>query len=171
MFIRDARSRSLLSIEQRDFFYKVVPYGRLIQDWTISKAEFMDIPTYAGVKASLIIADILLESGFGTHPLSREQYNNKYSNNLALIKADKYWKGKFHTYGRIKYRAYKDWYDFAANYSDYFVFSGKFLKVFQEVDTGNQLYYISLTKRNEKVYNEEITKLIYNLNLEEFNIV
>lgn len=115
----------LLTMEQQDFFMKVIPLGVLIQDWTHGKSQFRGkVYSPAGILAPIVIADILHKSNIGSHPISHPEYKGKYANNLVLLESGKLWGGKSHNHDGKTYRAYKTWRDFAVDFSDYIAFSG-----------------------------------------------
>ena len=162
-------NRGKLKPEQQEFLLKIVPLARLIAEWTQAKAEFLGIPNARGFKTSFILGDILYFSQFGEHPVSLEQFNNRYANNLGLIQADRYWRGKTHLFRGILYRAYQDWRSFAVDYSDYYCFSRRFDKILSSSNLLEQIELMSLTKINPLDYNTEVIITITSLGLEEFD--
>ncbi len=169
MLIKSLYGREELTEQEFQFLYKIVPLARLVQSWTKLKADFAGVRSPAGVYASLLAAEMLLQSDYGRHPLAQDSYNRKYSNNLALIPAHKYWKGKGHEFEGVKYRAYKDWRDFAVDYSDFLSFSNEYVQVLKAPLLLEQVDKFSLTKPNPIEYNREVISIITLLGLEEFD--
>jgi len=163
-------NRSNLTSDQKDFFKNLVPLAGLIQEWSKTKAEFLNIRTPGGIKASLVMAEIIVESDCGNHPLSQPKYGNRYSNNLSLIRSDKYWTGKTQTYedGNI-YRAYPDWRAFAVDYTDYLCFNSQYRDLLNSYSLLDQINVLSIEKINSSAYNSILISTINSLGLEEFD--
>jgi flagellum-specific peptidoglycan hydrolase FlgJ len=163
-------NREKLSKSQQEFFLKLVPISRKVQEWTYHKSSFLNVPCPKGILASVTIADVLYKSSWGSHPISQAEYLNKYSNNINLIEAGEHWKGKVHTYEERKYRAYKDWRDWGIDQSDYYVFSRAYdLALFSSTES-TQIRAISVTNRDYSSYYNKVLDLIKEYNLSEFNI-
>lgn len=162
--------RQDLTYEQKDFLYKVIPLARLIQEWTRSKAHFMRLASPCGLKASLTIAEIIIASEWGNHPVAQPVYERKYSNNLMLLEAGEHWKGKTHKHKNTKYRAYKNWSEFAVDYSDHKVFTREHDATLLATKVIDQINLTSLTKGTTIEYNKEIITIINSLGLLEFDV-
>lgn len=162
--------RQDLTLDQKDFLYKVIPLARLIQEWTRSKAHFIRLGSQGGLKASVTIAEIISVSNWGTHPIAQPNYERKYSNNLILLEAGEQWKGKTHSHSGRKYRAYKNWSEFAVDYSDHKVFTREFDSILLASQPIDQIKLISLTKASTIDYNKEIITIINSLGLLEFDV-
>lgn len=152
-----------------DFFSKVVPLGMLISEWTVGKAEFLRVKSPRGMFASLIIAEIFVNSFAGQHPISKDEFNKKFSNNLSLIEVDKYWKGKSHNYGPKSFKAYREWSDFALDYSDIVCVDTRYRALLQTDSLEQQIQELSLTNAIDPLYNEKLKKVINSLGLEDFD--
>jgi hypothetical protein len=164
-------NREKLTKPQQDFLVKVVPLARKIQEWTLFKSSFLNIKCPEGILASITIADIILSSEWGTHPIARPEFNNKYSNNLCLNKAGESWKGKFHIYKDQKYRAYKDWRDFGINLSDDYCFSRDYDHVLGYSREEDQINALSVLKADHKQYAKVISLIVEYYFLSEFNVI
>lgn len=162
-------SRGQLTVEEQEFFAKLVPLAQLIQHWTYVKADFRGVPSRQGALTSLIVAEILIASDFGRHPVAQSELNSKYSNNLVLLPAGGYWKGKIQLYGGQQYRAYKTWRNFAEDYSDYLCFSKEHDNLLISTSFVAQSACLALTKPSPIVYNRSIIQTINRLGLEEFD--
>lgn len=174
MFINlDVSNRKVLTNPQAEFLVKAVPLARWLQNQTLVKADFKGIYSPKGFNASLILADLIHQSNWGEHPLAQKKYRNdgetKYANNLSLLEITPYWKGISLNYGGILYRGYRNWLDFAINYSDLLIFSGQYTDVLRTPDLKLQTKLLSLTKPNSQAYNDDIVKLIHHFNLREFD--
>lgn len=167
--IKFSGNRESLNIDQRNFLAKLIPTIQLIQIWSMDKADFENIKTEVGVLPSIVLIDILLASNWGNHPISREEYNKKYSNNLTLMESNAYWFGKKHKYDDKEYKAYKDWGAFCVDYTDYIAFSGLFDKLLRTKDQEGQLVQLALTKEDPKVYQARGETLIDFYSLGEFD--
>lgn len=150
----------LLLKTQLDYLIKVRHISLLIQEWVIGKCEFRGFFTFEGIYPELIMGEIILQSNWGQHPITQEYYYGRYSNNLALLKADKNWKGKVNIYKDDEFRAYKDWGSFAANFSDEIAFSEEYDDILASKKLSQQIKLFSLTKSDPLCYNEEINKII-----------
>lgn len=157
-----------------DYLEKLIPLSRLISDWTRMKAEFIYLDSPGGIDSTIILAEILIRSEWGDHPVSREFVQGektKYSNNLSLLECGEHWRGKSNLYEGISYRAYKDWKVFAVDYSDHLTFSRGYDEVLQETDFLDQIRLFSLTKEDPEYYNrlmlETITKVQQNVKRKE----
>lgn len=153
-----------------EYLEKLGPLSRLISDWTKMKAEFIGLESPGGIDSTIILGEILIQSEWGEHPVSREFLQGektKYSNNLALLECGDYWKGKYNIFEGVKYRAYKDWKVFAVDFSDHLTFSRGFDEVLGESDFLEQVRLFSLTKPDPEHYNssmlETITKVQENV--------
>jgi flagellum-specific peptidoglycan hydrolase FlgJ len=150
--------RSNLVKSQRDFLSKLIPLCRLISEWTYSKSEFIGVRSPRGVSTSLLLAEILLKSDWGTHPISQMDFFNKYSNNLSLELADDDWKGKSHTFREVKYKAYRDWESYGVSRSDEFVFNEKYRELIKKARLLEQVKELSK-------FNEHPEKMCANIEL------
>jgi flagellum-specific peptidoglycan hydrolase FlgJ len=156
--------------DKTDFIKKIVPWARLINEWTIYKADFALINSPRGIFTSLVLADIILMSEWGTHPVSRSEYQNGYSNNLSLLKSNEYWDGKKRTYNNIEYKAFKDWESYAIEASDYLTFSRQFDDLLREKSLNNQIELYSKFKEYPESYCDNIELLIRFYSLTKYDI-
>ncbi len=161
-------NRNKLTDHQKEAFKMLVPLSITISDWIESKCRFLSKETSL-VPASLILADLIYESAFLIHPLSKPVFMGKYSNNLSLILRDESWQGKINIYEDRKYKSYRDWLHFASDYSDIITFSPKYADVLKSYSISQQIDILSLKKPNSVVYNKEIRILIDHYNLGEFD--
>jgi len=163
-------NRSSLTDSQKEFFRNLVPLASLIQDWSQSKAQFLNIDSPVGIFPSLVMADIITASDCGEHPISKAKYGSRYSNNLSLLKSDKYWSGKSHTYSDgVVYRSYSDWRAFAVDYTDYLCFNSQYRDLLLSKNLLDQINIKSLEKINSSSYNSILISTIKSLGLEEFD--
>jgi len=162
-------NRNSLTLEQQIFLCKIIPLAQLIQDWIINKAQFAKKPSKFGLFPSLVISEIIIQSQWGEHVLSKEEYNNRYSNNLCLLESDKFWIGKKHKYQDKVFRAYKDWGNFATDFTDYVVFSGLFDDILKSNNLEDQLIWWGRTKQDSSSYSGNMELLISFFNLKEFD--
>lgn len=124
--------------EQIDFFMKLLPFAVKTQEWTANKAEFMGVPS-PGIHVCITLADLILTSEWGTHPLSKPTYIGRYSNNLGLVEQGKWWGGKTHLFQDKRYRAYKDWNDFILDLTDEYTFTRQYDNVLEALSIEGQL--------------------------------
>lgn len=150
-------NRKGLSEEQRDFLIKASSLAKTISNWIDQKAIFLKIPNPTKIDSSIILAEMIIESQWGTHPLAQPFYNKKYSNNLTLIPADKYWQGKSHKYNGVSYRSYQDWITFATDYSDRIVFSDKYKHILR---SDNPLLMLSSWKEDPVFFAAKAAALV-----------
>lgn len=102
--------------EQRDFLSRLVSFARFIQQTTYDKCRATRIETEMGICASLVMADIVVKSDWGTHEIAKKE------NNLCLLPKADYWKGKCAESGGVSYRTYSSWLDFSVDLSDELTF-------------------------------------------------
>lgn len=150
-------NRKGLSLEQKDFLLKANSLAGTISEWTNEKAIFLRLPNLYRLSPAVILADILIESQWGTHPLSQPLFNKKYANNLSLLAADKVWEGKIQDYNGKSYRAYQDWAHFATDYSDILVFSERYKPILR---TENQLQVLASGKEDPILFAAKASALI-----------
>ena len=155
--------------EEKAFFKRLVPLSYIVSEWTMLKAQFLNLPSQRGVLPSIILSDILLMSDYGKHPISKDDCNNKYSHNLALLKVDARWKGKVNIFEEESYRAYKNWRYFGEDYSDYLTFSRKFDNLLISNNFIDQAAHLSFDKPSSSCYHKEMIKVYNLLGLEDFD--
>lgn len=153
----------LLTDSKKEYLVKVKHFSLLIQQWVIDKADFRNITSDFGIFPELIMAEVMIQSDWGDHPLSQDTYTGRYSNNLLILKADKSWCGKKNKYKDEEYKAYKTWSSFAVDASDHFVFSGMYDDVILSRNLTQQISIFSLGKPDPLCYNEEVNKLIFSI--------
>lgn len=164
MFININRyKRASLKPEQKEFLHVLVPFGRMVQEQVRTKCRLANINTKLGICASLIIADSIIKSEWGQHKLAK-----KY-NNLSLLIADDLWYGKVRDQDGIKYRTYECWFDYAADLSDLYVFSGDYLSLLVSKNLDDQIDSVVELNEQIKDYRSKIEELIEDLGLWEFD--
>lgn len=153
-------NRASLTSEQRDFLIKVVPLSQLIQQWVHGKCVFTRKSTQVGIHAPLVAADLIIQSDWGTHAIAQPELRGKYSNNLGLLQVNDYWHGKSNTHRGIIYRAYKNWRDFACDYSDDLIFNEANESLFSATGIAAQAEQLSNLRTDPKSYNGKLMALI-----------
>lgn len=162
--------RSKLTEAQQSFLCRLAPAGQLIQDHTLIKSNFMRVPSPAGILASVVIADILIVSQWGTHPVSKKRYLNKAANNLSLLKTSEFWLKHTVSYEKEEYRCYNDWGEYCRDVSDYYVYSGKYGGILGCRDQRQQIDKFSYTREEQAKHKDQMLILIRDLGLDEFDI-
>lgn len=120
MFLDPKRyKRSDLTQDQMEFLVRLMPFGRLIQKMTWEKCGITRVPSVSGLCSSLIMADIILKSDWGTHRAARKE------NNLSLLEKTEYWKGRATEIDGVTYRSYSSWLDFSIDVTDEMTFYEK----------------------------------------------
>lgn len=142
----------------------LVPFSRMVQEYTKTKCQLAGIDTAWGICASTVAADAIIKSNWNTHKISK-----KY-NNLNLLEADQYWYGKSKEFEGTNYRIYECWFDYAADLSDYYVFSGIFCKVLECYTWDNHLNLLKNINCNSTTYYGRMDELIGDLGLWEFDL-
>jgi len=147
-FFPDPNSPALRSLtdEQRFFFVRIIPLAQRIQQQIIAKCEdhgtYDGSNRYIGIYASIIAADILVNSNFGEHPLSKEKFSSRANgNNLNLSLSNHWWE---HDHDSIlldgqKYKCYADLHEFGNNQSDEYVYSEEFYDILLTADHAEQV--------------------------------
>jgi hypothetical protein len=152
------------------FLEKVVPWMRLCQEYTKGKAEFLGrYRTEAGILSSVLLADCLIVTREGEHPLSKEEYRGRYANNLFLLEAPEKWSGKVQKLEGKRYRSYKTYHDLVTDYSDLLVFSGLYDDVLT-CPLQEQLEKYCEVKLYGRGYYEQMRKVIEVLDLGSINV-
>jgi uncharacterized FlgJ-related protein len=121
MFVDKKRyKRTELTADQWEFLQRLMPFGRLIQKMSLEKCEMSRIVSPNGMCASIIMADIVAKSAWGTHPVAAKD------NNLSLLLKSDNWRGKTVTYtdaaGVCSYRSYLSWLDYSIDLTDEMTF-------------------------------------------------
>lgn len=154
-----------LSREEKDYVNKVTPICSTISRWT--KEKFIFVKRKANyLHPVVVLAHILVESQWGTHPLSQQFYNKKYTNNLALLEVDDLWQGKIIKYNDKSYKTYQSWIHFATDYSDAMVFAGDISSILTESSIAGQVDTLAALKENPQIYKAKIESLIEVHNLQ-----
>jgi flagellum-specific peptidoglycan hydrolase FlgJ len=144
-------------MSEQEFIDKIASHAQTISDWTLKKALFFKKPIKNTIKPSLVLADIIIESNWGTHPIAQEFYNKKYSNNLSLIVADENWVGRVQKYAKVEYKSYKDWMTYTMDYSDSLIFSAKMNPI---IHTDDQIKVLAATKSDPTIFAAKAEALI-----------
>jgi len=156
--------RSALSQAQKEFLEKITPVGRHIQKQLYSGTRVIK-PIYSprGIHASIIIAEILVSSDWGTHPAISV-------NNLALLIAGPYWKGKTVEFDRVKYKSFSDWHEYTINYTDTVIFTVLYEDVLRCLYHSNQIHLLEFIRTEIPDYYEQIYDTIEKYELKEFDL-
>lgn len=160
-------NRCNLSEDQKNALIILAPLSLLISDWIIAKCRFLQKP--GKIYRSIILADLLIESEFMTHPISKEFIGTKCSNNITRIKADNEWRGRVLEYEKEGFRSYRDSSHFASDYTDIICFTDKYDEVLTETRHRQQLSKFSTFKPNPKLYNSKSETIIEFYGLGEFD--
>lgn len=161
-------SRASLSLEHREFLLRVVPLAGFVQQQTYNKALVTNKQTHSGVLASVLAAHLIHKSNFGDHSLAQISYNGAAANNLAMLKAHKYWHKITIEHEGTKYRGYKNWREFGIDFSDTLAFQNGFEDLLACKDAIDQIEALSEREKN-LTYIDTIQKLIRDLGLKEFD--
>lgn len=156
--------RNELTVSQKEFLHVLVPFARLVQEYTITKCNLAGINSKQGINAAIIAAEAIIKSDWNTHKIAK-----KY-NNLLLIEADDFWYGKDKELEGKFYRTYDSWLELAIDCSDYFVFSDRYKEVLLSKNLDDQIDNFSKLDLNPTAYCSKIEELLRNLGLWEFNI-
>lgn len=118
------RGQAILDIRHKDYLFKAISFSHFLYDQTLGKLNF-----FYGLKVPLssnhILAEILIKSEFGDHPLAQETYplkTNRWANNLTLLELDESWAGKFLKYEDKFYKSFKNWDEYSVHLTDTLVF-------------------------------------------------
>lgn len=162
-------SRNALSRANKEFLAKAIPWSGTISKWVGEKALLLKLPVQYQMYPCVALADILIESNWGTHPLSLESYERKYSNNLTLLKVDSQWDGKSHQWEGNSYKAFKDWVHFCANYSDVVIYSNILAEILQAPSIEDQIDVLSKTKAEPLAFAVKAKTIIDLYHLSDYN--
>lgn len=155
-----------LTIEQKEAFRILAPLSSVISEWIWAKACFLNKP-YTNIFTSVVLADLIYSSNFLSHPISKQKFNTRDSNNLTLIEKDKYWEGRANVFEGKSYKSYRDNLHFASDYSD--IFSNRYDEALAAECVSQQVDLLSLKKPNPIVYNREMKNFIINYGLGDFD--
>ncbi len=170
LFVDPTRyKRSGLSLTRREFLIRMVPLAGFVQQQTMGKAMVTGKQTTVGVYASLIAAHIIFKSEWGEHPVARTLWNSIPANNLALIEAHRYWKKLKILHGEKEYRGYKNWREFAIDFSDDLAWHPEYYDVLLENNLVQQIEKMSLREGVPKDYCANIALIIRDYGLREFD--
>lgn len=160
-------NRCNLNEDQKNALIILAPLSLLISDWIIAKCRFLQKP--GRIYRSIILSDLLIESEFMTHPISKEFIGTKCSNNITRIKADNEWRGRVLEHEKEGFRSYRDSSHFASDYTDIICFTDQYDEVLAETDHRQQLSKFSTFKPNPKLYNSKSETIIEFYGLGEFD--
>lgn len=162
-------NRETLDTNQKNFLIKVIPITQLIQIWSIDKADFNYINSPSGILPSVTLSEMIIQSHWGSHPLSKEEFNKRYSNNLTLLEYTEFWHGKKHKFEGNTYRAYRDWGAFCVDFTDHIVFSDLFTELLETNQCDKQIEVLAQTKLDPKIYQAKAEATVDFYNLQEFD--
>lgn len=166
MYIDPRRyQRTDLTEDQRDFLIRMVSFARLIQQTTYDKCAAVRIPTEVGICASLVLADCIVKSNWGSHPAAKKE------DNLCLLIKTDYWRGKSATIDGIVYRSYQSWLDFSLDLTDELTFfeRQKYLELLQATNLDAQVEIMSNLQDDPTSYRGRIEEIIERFGLWEFD--
>lgn len=159
--------RKSLNKESLEFLRTLIPFGILIQDQTLLKSRVRNRnDTGSGILASTILGDLIVRSNWGQlKPCSKD------FNNLALLKRDNDRKVKAKEWQGSYYIVYPGWYEFSADMSDHYVFSGLYDEVLKAKNSDEEVTALKrvYTSNNITTYGN-IEDIIKNYGLIEFDI-
>jgi len=159
-FALDRGGQSILPPQQKIYLIKSIDYSWYLWNQTVAKFHFFK-GHCEPISSTLILAELLLKSEFGEHPLAQEVYppkTTKGANNLMLLENDTSWTGKLLKYEGKEYKSFANWEEFGVHFTD--------LLVFRKNEIHPYLYKNLLG--NE--YNKEKIELVTNYCLEDFEI-
>lgn len=143
-------------ITKKDFLTKVIALGKYISNQITSKTELILGDSFY-IYPSLLTANIVVKSNWGTHPISLEKCSGKSANNLTLLKKSD-WSGPSIKYEEDYYRIFKDWLSFATTWSDYLVFTQK--ELFEANNLDEQIKALSKMEDQPKLFHAKIETII-----------
>jgi hypothetical protein len=165
-------TRHELTVEQRIFLQSVLSQCVNASNWIALKAGSRGVLAAVGIRPSVLCADIILRSNWGTHPVSKLKCNRHSANNLSLVEATGRWlEGKKCLVFEDKpYRSYSSWEAYFDDISDLYGMSGMLDTVLNYYDTRRQIYSFSQIMREEG-YGDQMIKLVIKYGLDEFDLV
>jgi flagellum-specific peptidoglycan hydrolase FlgJ len=166
-------NRSTLKVDNKEFLATAAPLARYISQQTKAKVNWKGIRS-VGIYPSLILAHILIESDFGSHPLAQIKYidekgKKKWANNLTMLESHKYWHGHKIKYEGKEYRGFKNHSDFATSLSDTWAFNQEFVDISSAPTLSQQLKLFGLTKSHPILYTSKMETFISYYNLSEWD--
>jgi hypothetical protein len=152
------------ALEEFNFLERLLPWSKFLNQQTKLKAQWIRRIPFDGIFPSIAVADILIQTDFGKHPVSKEAFRGRQSNNLALLEVDRIWEGDRTKYLGTTYKMFENWQSFYIHWSDLLVFRSPliFTKSYDE-----QIEVIS--KDRLIGYNETMLTLIQKYDLTEFD--
>lgn len=138
--------------EEKVFFVRIVPLAQRIQSQSSLKFEESTGITTGGIFASLVIADILVSSEFGNHPLAKDKYAPRIpGNNFNLSESSTWWERDRSCVliDGLKYKCYRSWEEFVNNQSDEYAYTDMFDSLLQTTDLETQIYLMHVHRRAE----------------------
>lgn len=164
-------NRSTLTKDQKEFLERIIPWGVFLQEQTKIKASyFKGIDQSNGIYASIVLSFIIIESNWGTHPVSKDIYKSRPANNLCLLEADDYWEGRKLKLDDKLYRSFEDYEEFFIHYSDIIVFSKWYKDLIETKNFNEQILIFCMQTSQKPYYNEKIKAMIELYNLGEFDL-
>lgn len=163
-------NRGSLTQNQKEFLERVIPWAKFIQDQTQAKAHvFKNIPSPFGIYASVVLADIIVKSNWGEHPLSQPTYKRKAANNLCLLEATPEWSNEQIKYEGTEFKLFENFESFSIHYSDLIIFSGNFKPLLDTASLEKQTQLMGLYNHSLESYNERLNIIISSFGLREFD--
>jgi DNA mismatch repair ATPase MutS len=159
-------NRNRLPISQKEFLIKVIPWAWDISDRIIDYAMLLRKPIKNTILPQLVLADILIESKWGEHPISQPLLDKKYSNNLSLLVVDDIWEGKDQLFEGTKYKAFKDYNHFASGYADWIIYNRNLSPILDSKDLETQLSILASMKSNPSLFMAKAETIIEFYDLE-----
>lgn len=147
------------------FLKAVIPFARIVQQYTFEKARHLRIATPIGLSASIVTAEIIHKSKWGLHEVAAK------GSNLMLLEADEFFRGKALTFEGRKYRTYDTWLDFCIDYSDEVTFQQRHIyeRVLLARNVDEQLDRLAEIQIEPTSYHRTIEEMIEGYGLWEFD--
>lgn len=116
-------NRIALPKAEKQYLAWAITFSHYLYDQIRAKSSFFkrSLP----ISSTLILAEILFKSEFGSHPLCKEKYpekDGKWSNNLTCLELDEHWNGKFLKYEGKFYKTFKTAEEWGIHHTDIIVF-------------------------------------------------
>lgn len=162
-------SNSSLTNEQYSLLSRLVHWAQYTRHQSILKSRYFHYQEVAGPLPSILIADSLLQTEWGTHPVSLDVFRNKDANNMNLLTVDDVWEGEKTRYQGKAYKMFMNWNHYFTHLSDLISFTSQFgnLSTFTTIE--DQLKVWSTLRSKNLSYNEDILQIIKKYELRRYD--
>lgn len=163
-------SNSPLTPEQYSLLSRLVHWAQFTRQQSVLKSLYLRHAQVNGPYPSIIIADCLLQTEWGEHPVCKHMFRNKDANNMNLLTVDDVWEGEKTRYKGKVYKMFANWNHYYTHLSDLISLTSQFEKVNTSTSLDAQLNAWNTLRSKNLSYNEDILQIIKQYELRRFDL-